>query len=287
MADLTYIQRIALRGDIGKLISSICKYEEDDPYLCFMCLTIYGSELHEEVISILKELFDEEIVDRMYCYVQSRIIPYSIWVNKVIADFLSLLGCAELESDKDVIRSCFCNYLNRVKEVSLYACHVLLNSVLKKEELELIHKEAFYLIHNIPFPEKVQVEGDDRPDKADVDAKFFADARIFGIAVAGTDVLPIDEFVPEIYPAVPTEGEDTGVETDEDMYDYLLDKFKDVGENSYFSVQKKDITTGETVSTRSFVTIQDVINYIKTTTETHPDLAQTYQFIVMEVSNGN
>ena len=69
MADLTYIQRIALRGDIGKLISSICKYEEDDPYVCFMCLTIYGSELHEEVISILKELFDEEIVDRMYCYV--------------------------------------------------------------------------------------------------------------------------------------------------------------------------------------------------------------------------
>ena len=204
MADLTYIQRIALRGDIGKLISSICKYEEDDPYVCFMCLTIYGSELHEEVISILKELFDEEIVDRMYCYVQSRIIPYSIWVNKVIADFLSLLGCAELESDKDVIRSCFCNYLNRVKEVSLYACHVLLNSVLKKEELELIHKEAFYLIHNIPFPEKVQVEGDDRPDKADVDAKFFADARIFGIAVASTDVLPIDEFVPEIYPPLYT-----------------------------------------------------------------------------------
>ena len=30
-----------------------------------MCLTIYGSELHEEVISILKELFDEEIVDRI------------------------------------------------------------------------------------------------------------------------------------------------------------------------------------------------------------------------------
>ena len=77
------------------------------------------------------------------------------------------------------------------------------------------------------------------------------------------------------------------VETDEDMYNYLLDKFKDVGENSYFSVQKKDITTGETVSTRSFVTIQDVINYIKTTTETHPNLAQTYQFIVMEVSDGN
>lgn len=297
--DLTYMQRVALRGDIGKLIMTVCKNAEDDPFTCFMCLTIYGSDYYKEVLDILKETFQEEDVNRMYYYVQSRIIPYTIWTDKVIADFKVMVdGCLD-PSDTSVVRSIFCNYVYRVQEVSVYACHVLLNAVLKNEEMEVLHKDAFYLNNNIPFPEEVKI-GDERPSEEEVEAKFYSDARIFGIAVAGTDVLSITDLVgiagatgstSSNYSNFGIDGieEDDELvkgETSEDIYENLLERYKDVKEGTYFIVRKKELATGEIISTRNFVSIKDVVHYLRTTTENSPEVSQKYQFVIMEVENG-
>ena len=278
---LTYIQRIAVRGDVGKLVNTIYNREEDIPFVCFMCLTVYSSEYFEEVKKVLTESFGPEVVERMYYYVTSRVVPYNIWADKCVAEFKAMLNICKEQRDFDMVRSIFCNYLYRVQEVSLTACHVLLSVVLKDEGMLDLHKDAFYLNNNIPFPEKIQVE-EDNPNEAEITSKFFSESLIFGLAIAGTDVLPIDEPTKESGLAEDDEEEIQG-KTDEDVYDSLLERYKNVSESTYFIVRKKELATGEIVSTREFTTIQDVIFYLKMTSQNNPELSKTYQFVIMEV----
>ena len=283
---LTYIERVALRGDIGKLINTIYTREEDIPFVCFMCFSIHSSDYYKEVKEILEESFSSEVVERMYYYVTSRVVPYNIWADKCVAELKSMVGVCKEQRDMDMVRSIFCNYLYRVQEISLTACHVLLNVVLKDEGLSELHKDAFYLNSNIPFPEKIQVE-EDNPDEAEITSKFFSESLIFGLAIAGTDVLPLENAVPPTEAGSDFEGEEeVKGETDEDIYSSLIERYKDVKDTTYFIVRKKELATGDIVSTREFATIYDVINYLRHSSENNPELSKSYQFVIMEVENG-
>lgn len=283
MGDLTYLQRIAMYGEIGKLVSTYSKHEEDVLFMCFLSFALYDLDLFEDVKNTLCKFVEKDIVDKVSYYVRSCIVPYDIWGNKIISDIKWLLGEELPDNEYYLLRSIFCSYIIKVKDVSKYACHYLLNKVLADDELAILHEDSFYLKNNIPSPVKVKVtkEGE---SKEDIDA-YRKETGIFSISMMATNPLSFDE-VPNIeQDSVASQEEDKDTPTDNiDTYMHLRESFSNVKEGTYFLVEKKNINTGERISVRRFNDIEEVILYLQNVSAMDSTLNDTCQFIVTEVT---
>lgn len=279
--DLTYMQRVAMRGEIGKLVSTYDKHDEDVPFMCFLAFAIYDLDLFDTVKSTLCEFIDKTIVDKVSYYVQSCIVPYDIWCNKIISDIKWLVGQGMSDEENHILRSIFCNYINRVKDTSNYACHYLLNKVLADKELELLHEDAFYLRSNISLPVKVKLTKDGKSEEA-IDA-YRKESAIFSISFMSTNPLSFEDATENIETKEMEEiNKDLEKDENEDIYANLRESFSDANENTYFLVEKKDIDTGKRVSVRHFVGIEEVIQYLQSVANVDPNIQSSYQFVVIE-----
>ena len=279
MSDLTYIQRVALRGEVGRIVALYSKHDEDVPFGCFMAMSMYVADYYKDVVSILEELVDEDIVQRVAFYYQSRIVPYDIYASKMVADMLYYITGEDSVANVMYLRSLFCNYIMKLEKLSPTACHLVLNKVMQEEDLEPLHEDAFYLRSNIPLP--IEVKEDDLSAQEKMD-KYVKDCNIFSISVLSADLLSFVDTV-----VGPDEEEEEPVEKTTSIYDDLRTKFADVPETSYFIVDKLDVATGNCVATRNFVSIEDVITYLKGI-DLDELTIDTYQYIISEgvVDNG-
>lgn len=279
MSDLTYIQRVALRGEVGRIVALYSKHDEDVPFGCFMAMSMYVADYYKDVVSILEELVDEDIVQRVAFYYQSRIVPYDIYASKMVADMLYYITGEDSVANVMYLRSLFCNYIMKLEKLSPTACHLVLNKVMQEEDLEPLHEDAFYLRSNIPLP--IEVKEDDLSAQEKMD-KYVKDCNIFSISVLSADLLSFVDTV-----VGPDEEEEEPVEKTTSIYDDLRTKFADVPETSYFIVDKLDVATGNCVATRNFVSIEDVITYLKGI-DLDELTSDTYQYIISEgvVDNG-
>lgn len=273
MSDLTYIQRIALRGEIGKLVALYSKHDEDVPYGCFMAMSMYTTDYFKDVVKILEELIEEDIVQRVIFYFQSRIVPYEIYANKMIADMLYYITGEETAAGVMYLRSMFCNFILKLEKMSPTACHVILNKIMQEEDLEALHEDAFYLRSNIQLP--IEVKEEDLTEQQKYE-KYVRDCNIFSISVLSADLL---SFVDTVVGS--SDEEEEPVEKSASVYDDLRDKFAGVPSTSYIIVDKLDVKTGECVSTRNFVSIDDVITYLQSI-DFEELASDTYKYIVSE-----
>lgn len=273
MSDLTYLQKLALRGELARIFSLYGKHDDDIPFGCFMALSMYTTDYFKDIVSILEELVDEDIVKRVVFYYQSRIVPYDIYANKMVSDIsyhLQLSGDSVCEIL--YIRSIFASFILRLKEISPIACHVVLNKVLQDKDLELLHEDAFYLRSNIKLP--VEVKSDNEDDSMQF-KKFAEDCNIFSVSVMSSEILNFADMItnePE---------DDTTNKNTTSIYDDIRMKFADVPSTSYFIVDKIDVLTEECVSTRNFVSIDDVITYLQNI-DIEELASDTYKYIVSE-----
>ncbi len=279
MSDLTYIQKVALRGELGRMVALYSKHDEDIPYGCFMAMSMYTVDYFNDVKSILTELIDEEIVQRVAFYYQSHIVPYNIYADKMIADMLYYITGDESVANVMYLRSIFCSFIKKLSEMSPTTCHTILNKVMQEGELSALHEDAFYLRSNIPLPIEVKKDSMTEQEKLD---KYIKDCNIFSISVLSSELL---SFVDTVLEA--REEQKEPVEKPASVYDDLREKFADVPETSYFIVDKLDVATGESVSTRNFVSIEDVIVYLKSI-DMNELASDTYKYIISEgvVDNG-
>ena len=279
MSDLTYIQKVALRGELGRMVALYSKHDEDIPYGCFMAMSMYTVDYFNDVKSILTELIDEETVQRVAFYYQSHIVPYNIYADKMVADMLYYIGGEESVANVMYLRSIFCSFIKKLSEMSPTACHAVLNKVMQEEDLSALHEDAFYLRSNIPLPIEVKEDGMTEQEKLD---KYIKDCNIFSISVLSSELL---SFVDTVLEA--REEQEEPVEKPTSVYDDLREKFANVPETSYFIVDKLDVATGESVSTRNFVSIEDVIVYLKSI-DMNELASDTYKYIISEgvVDNG-
>ena len=159
------------------------------------------------------------------------------------------------------------------------ACHAVLNKVMQEEDLSALHEDAFYLRSNIPLPIEVKEDGMTEQEKLD---KYIKDCNIFSISVLSSELL---SFVDTVLEA--RDEQEKPVEKPTSVYDDLREKFAGVPETSYFIVDKLDVATGESVSTRNFVSIEDVIVYLKSI-DMNELASDTYKYIISEgvVDNG-
>jgi hypothetical protein len=274
MSDLTYIQRVALRGEVGKIVALYSKHDEDVPFGCFMAMSMYTADYFKDVVKILEELVDEDIVQRVTFYYQSRVVPYDIYASKMVADMLYYITDDVSVANVMYLRSLFCNFIMKLEKMSPTACHLVLNKVMQEEDLEPLHEDAFYLRSNIPLP--IEVKEDDLTAQEKLD-KYIKDCSIFGVSILSADLL---SFVDTVTGVEEDAGEEP-VEKTTSIYEDLREKFIGVPDTSYFIVDKIDVTTGNCVSTRNFVSIEDVITYLKDI-NLEELTSDTYQYIISE-----
>ena len=280
MDNLTYMQRIALRGEIGKLVATYNKHDADIPFMCFLCLIIYEDNLISTVKELLCSFVDKDIVERVSYYTQSCIVPYDIWSEKIISDIKWLTDDTRSEEEENILRSIFCNYINKIKDTSLYATHYLLNKVLHDEELSLLHKDAFYLRCNIPQPVNVKQNDDSASSSADIYKK---ECGIFTVSFMRTDPLSFEDASEGFMSNVPEEiNEEVKGDNNAELFNNLRESFKNVDDNTYFLVEKREIDTGDRVSIRRFVDIEEVINYLENVATLSEEEQESYQFTVLE-----
>lgn len=280
MNDLTYMQRIALHGEIGRLVGTYNKHEEDIPFMCFLAFALYDLSMFNTVKEILCEFVEKDIVLRVSYYVQSCIIPYDIWSAKIIADIKWLIGLDISSEDEDVLRSIFCNYFTRLQDVSLYACHYLLGEVLKDKELGVLHEDAFYLRNNIKQPVKV------KHSNTEDSAEFYREeSKIFSISFMKTEPLVFDDITEDFMSKRDSEVDVEAKKEETNVYANLRSQFSNVSDKTYFLVEKKEVTSNKCVSSRKFVNIEEVISYLLKVSETDSTLTESYQFIVVEIED--
>lgn len=270
---LDYLEKVALRGEISKIMLLYSRHDEDIPYGCFMALSMYYIDFYNDMVSILKELVDVDIVKRVCMYYQSRVIPYEIYADKMLADLEDCLTEGDVAS-VNMTRSVFCNYIKRLEKVSLVASHMILNKVLQDERFEDLQEDAFYLKSNMPVPVETKIS-DEHPTEQEALQKYNEDCAIFKVSVMSTDMLSFDEVVN----GVPEEQEEQVQKT---TYDEIREKFADAEEGSYFVVNKVKADTDESVSTRSFVSIDDVITYLQSI-DIEELSSDVYRYVISEV----
>ena len=281
MNNLTYIQRVAAKAEICNLFSAFSRHDADTPYVCFVCLTMYDPEYFEDIQEILKDFVDETTIKKVSFYIQSRVVPYDLWVSKVLLDIDWLIDKSDDEEDEAfkenlcIVRSIFFNYIDKLSSISLYACHLLLGSILSTEKLKVLHEDAFYLQCNTKLP--VTSKTLESTESCVPIEKYLKDCGIFGISFIGTEPLC----------SMNLEGATTSLEediSDESIYDGLRETFKSVDNTSYFVVEKREISSGNSVSVRSFVDLERVIEYLKSVPLMGDDGEQSpFQYVVIEV----
>ena len=148
MSDLTYIQKIAIQGEISKIVSIYKRSETETMFGAFMCMCMYSSDYFEDVVGALKLMLNNELVDKISFYYTSRIVPYELYTDKMVEDLGRYFdgGFDEEPEALYYVKSLLRSYIQKLQEVSPATCHMFLGKVLKDETFKAIHDTAFYFI---------------------------------------------------------------------------------------------------------------------------------------------
>lgn len=277
MSDLTYIQKIAIQGEISKIVSIYNRSETETMFGAFMCMCMYSSDYFEDVVDALKLMLNNELVDKISFYYTSRIVPYELYTDKMVEDLGRYFdgGFDEEPEALYYVKSLLCSYIQKLQEVSPATCHMFLGKVLKDETFKAIHDTAFYLKSNTPVPVEAQLT-DKRLTEKEILEKYTQDCMIFKMSITTSDVLDFMECL---------EGtKEEQKEPSKSTEDALKEKFSDLPSDTYYEVRKVNITSGKCVSTRLFTSLDAVIYYLDNLVITEEDV-DVYRYVVLAGGN--
>ena len=177
---LTYLQKAALKGEIGFALST-SSHDAEIKFRTYLILKEIEDKFKPFVIECIKEAvtFDETIIDRIYLEVLNGTVPVWLWVEEAIADIKIHLTSAQISSSvltglklsidklqerKNLIESAFVLFAREAMMISPLAVEQLLEEVLEDNDLSFLESACFYLKESCKEIQKFK-DSDEVPDK--------------------------------------------------------------------------------------------------------------------------
>lgn len=177
--NLTYLQKVALKGEIGFALST-STHDTEMKYRIYFMLKEVDNKFKPLIVECAKEAvtFDESIIDRIYLEILNESVPVWLWIEEIIADIKLYLSSVEksyvglpsdhlsinkLQERKNLIESAFILFAREAIIVSPKAATQLFESILNDYDLEFLHKACFYLKNDCS--EIYSIKGDKIPEQ--------------------------------------------------------------------------------------------------------------------------
>lgn len=159
--NLTYLQKVALRGEIAFALSTSA-HTTEMKYRVYLILKEVDEIYRPLILDCVKEAvtFDESIIDCIYLEVLNDTVPVWLWVEEAIADIkmhltiaeptFSMLTGSKLSLNKkterkNIIESAFIMFVREAMMISPEAAEQLLDQVSNDYDLEFLQKACLYL----------------------------------------------------------------------------------------------------------------------------------------------
>jgi hypothetical protein len=314
--NLTYLQKVALKGEIAYTVSTSA-HDAEIKFRTYLILKEVSNKYRPLVVECIKEAvtFDESIIDRIYLDVIYNNTPDWLWVDEIISDiklYTSIpdtsyatgikLSINKLKERKNIIESAFILFARKALLISHSSVEKLLDKILDDYDLEFLHSACFYLkngcseircikgdIKEVPeelmsclFDVKKLLSFTIETDslKEDFTNKGHAEEVTSGI-IHGSIVLPIPEDFPK---------------SNEEVSKYISEKIAELFEGkiskpspskTVYVVKKVYIGSGLSTDIRICKTEEEARNFVEKVVKEYPELTKTCEFqIHMEKING-
>lgn len=177
---LTYLQKAALKGEIGFALST-SSHDTEIKFRTYLILKEVEDKFKPFIIECIKEVvtFDETIIDRIYLEILNGTVPVWLWVEEAIADIKIHLTSAQISSSvltglklsidklqerKNLIESAFILFAREAMMISPLAVEQLLGEVLEDNNLDFLQSACFYLKESCKEIQKFR-NSEEVPDK--------------------------------------------------------------------------------------------------------------------------
>lgn len=177
---LTYLQKAALKGEIGFALST-SSHDTEIKFRTYLILKEVEDKFKPFIIECIKEAvtFDETIIDRIYLEILNGTVPVWLWVEEAIADIKIHLNSAQISSSiltglklsidklqerKNLIESAFVLFAREAMMISPLAVKQLLEEVLEDNDLDFLQSACFYLKESCKEIQKFR-NSEEVPDK--------------------------------------------------------------------------------------------------------------------------
>ena len=164
--NLTYLQKVALKGEIGFALSTAA-HDAEIKFRTYLILREIEDQFKPFVIDCIKEsvTFDEGIIDRIYLEVVNNSVPVWLWIEEIIADLKLHLAIADagmagitssrlsinkVQERKNLIESAFVLFAREAIMLSPDAAEQLFDEILDDYDLSFLHNACFYLKSSCP-----------------------------------------------------------------------------------------------------------------------------------------
>ena len=160
MENLTYLQKVALKGEIAYALTT-SNHTEDVKFRTFLLLREIEDQYRNYTMEVIKDIanFDEDELNRIYLEAMNNRVPVWLWVEKSIADIKLALNIGDSgalvtgrlkvekkDAKKAIIESSFISYIRDCIMVSPRAAEELCLKVMEDDELDFLHTSCFYLL---------------------------------------------------------------------------------------------------------------------------------------------
>ena len=159
--NLTYLQKVALKGDISLAFLS-ASHDTEIKFRAYLILKGVIPKLRPFFAECMKEAltFDAGVIDCLSLEIANNQVPVWLWIEEVMADIKLQLSLTEnkysdvllhpLSLDKTVerqnlIESAFVFFAREAAGISTFATEQLLDKVLEDNDLEFLYNACFYL----------------------------------------------------------------------------------------------------------------------------------------------
>ena len=159
--NLTYLQEVALRGEIGFALSTSA-HDAEIKFRIYLILKEVEDKLKPFIVECVKEAttFDESTIDRIYLEVINNKVPVWLWVDEVISDIKlhlsiansgyagiadSRLSINKTQERKNLLESAFVFFAREALMLSPDAAEQLFDEILNDPDLSFLYKACFYL----------------------------------------------------------------------------------------------------------------------------------------------
>jgi hypothetical protein len=177
---LTYLQKAALKGEIGFALST-SSHDTEIKFRTYLILKEVEDKFKPFIIECIKEAvtFDETIINRIYLEILNGTVPVWLWVEEAIADIKIHLNSAQISSSiltglklsidklqerKNLIESAFILFAREAMMISPLAVKQLLEEVLEDNDLDFLQSACFYLQESCKEIQKFK-NSEEVPDK--------------------------------------------------------------------------------------------------------------------------
>ena len=177
--NLTYLQKVALKGEIGFALSTSA-HDAEIKFRTYLILKEVNKKYKPFVIDCIKDsaTFDETIIDKICLEIANGTVPVWLWVDEVISDIKlhlsipdtgstltgSKLSINRMTERKNIIESAFLYFAREALMISTSASESLFDEILNDYDLEFLHGACFYLKSCIPEIEALKKQ-DEVPEK--------------------------------------------------------------------------------------------------------------------------